>query len=96
MILEPIHCPDGNDTIAVIKHGKAPDGKQRYLCQNPSCRRRTFVRVYAYRGYLPEVKEQISDMAVNGSGIRDTARVLKISTTTVIEELKKSMHTSKR
>jgi len=28
-------------------------------------------------------------MAVNGSGIRDTARVLKISPTTVIEELKK-------
>jgi transposase-like protein len=29
-------------------------------------------------------------MAVNGSGIRDTARVLKISPTTVIEELKKT------
>ncbi|WP_242042617.1 IS1-like element transposase [Leptolyngbya sp. FACHB-541] len=27
-------------------------------------------------------------MAVNGSGIRDTARVLKISPTRVIEELK--------
>jgi transposase-like protein len=29
------------------------------------------------------------DMALNGSGIRDTARVLKISPTTVITELKK-------
>jgi transposase-like protein len=28
-------------------------------------------------------------MAVNGSGIRDTARVLRISPTTVVEELKK-------
>lgn len=28
-------------------------------------------------------------MAINGSGIQDTARVLKISPTTVIEELKK-------
>ncbi|WP_390631491.1 IS1-like element transposase [Leptothermofonsia sichuanensis] len=28
-------------------------------------------------------------MALNGSGIRKTARVLKISPTTVIEELKK-------
>jgi insertion element IS1 protein InsB len=36
-----------------------------------------------------EVKQQITDMAVNGSGIRDTARVLGISPTTVIEELKK-------
>ncbi len=29
-------------------------------------------------------------MAMNGNGIRDTARVLHISPTTVIEELKKS------
>jgi insertion element IS1 protein InsB len=29
-------------------------------------------------------------MALNGSGIRDTARVLKISPTTVINELKKN------
>ena len=42
------------------------------------------------RGYLPEVKQQIADMSVNGSGIRDTARVLKISPTTVIETLKKT------
>jgi len=39
---------------------------------------------------LPQVKQQISDMAMNGNGIRDTARVLHISPTTVIEELKKS------
>jgi len=35
------------------------------------------------------VKQQISEMAVKGSGIRDTARVLKIRPTTVIEESKK-------
>nr|WP_199313446.1 IS1-like element transposase [Leptolyngbya sp. FACHB-671] len=29
-------------------------------------------------------------MVLHGSGIRDTARVLKIEPTTVIEELKKS------
>ncbi|WP_190513988.1 IS1-like element transposase [Oscillatoria sp. FACHB-1407] len=44
---------------------------------------------YTYQGCLPDVKQKISDMAVNGSGIRDTARVLHISPTTVIEELKK-------
>jgi transposase-like protein len=73
----------------VVKHGKSDEGKQRYRCRNPECSRRSFIREYSYRGYLPEVKQQISDMAVNGSGIRDTARVLKISPTTVIEELKK-------
>lgn len=31
-------------------------------------------------------------MAMNGSGIRDTARVLRISPTTVIEALKKHRH----
>jgi len=96
MVLEPIHCPGCNDAIAVIKHGKTPDGKQRYLCQNPNCARHTFVRHYAYQGYLAQVKAQISEMAINGSGIRDTARVLKISPTTVIEELKKSIDTSRR
>jgi transposase-like protein len=90
MILEPIPCPSCNST-SVIKHGKAPDGKQRYQCQNRECGRRTFIRDYCYRGYLPEVKQQIGDMAINGSGVRDTARVLKISPTTVIEELKKKL-----
>ena len=41
-----------------------------------------------YRGYLSEVKQQITDMAVNGSGMRDPARVLKISRNTVTQELK--------
>jgi len=88
MVLEPIHCPDC-DEIDVIKHGKTAADKQRYRCQNPECSRSSFIREYSYQGYLPHVKQQISDMAINGSGIRDTARVLGISPTTVIEELKK-------
>jgi transposase-like protein len=44
---------------------------------------------YSYAGQSPAVKEQIAEMAMNASGIRDTARVLKISPTTVISELKK-------
>ncbi|HBC42118.1 MAG TPA: hypothetical protein DCZ88_09545 [Pseudanabaena sp.] len=32
----------------------------------------------------------ITEMAINGSGIRDTGRVLGISSTTVINELKKT------
>jgi hypothetical protein len=35
------------------------------------------------------VKQQIVDMAMNASGIRDTARVLHVSPATVIKELKK-------
>jgi transposase-like protein len=45
--------------------------------------------VYTYAGQSPEVKQQIVDMAMNASGIRDTARVLQVSPTTVLKELKK-------
>lgn len=89
MVLEPICCP-GCHTTDVVKHGKSAEGKQRYRCRNAECTRASFILNYSYRGYLPEVKQQIADMAVNGSGIRDTARVLKVSPTTVIEELKKT------
>ncbi|OAT31255.1 VgrG family protein [Buttiauxella brennerae ATCC 51605] len=36
------------------------------------------------------MKEQIVEMAFNGSGVRDTARVLKIGINTVIRALKNS------
>ena len=61
----------------------------RYKCRNPDCQRCTFILNYSYQGHLPEVKQQIIEMALNSSGIRDTARILKISPSTVIKELKK-------
>jgi len=73
----------------VIKGGTTQAGTQRYRCHNANCPHSSFVLNPSYQGHLPEVKEQIIDMALNGSGIRDTARVLKISPTTVINELKK-------
>ena len=62
--------------------------KQRFLCRNDSCGK-TFIQEYSDKGRLPEIKQRLVDMAVNGSGIRDTVRVLNISTDTVINELKK-------
>jgi transposase-like protein len=88
MVLEPVLCPScGSDDV--VKHGQSDEGKQRYKCRNSDCTRRTFIRQYTYQRYLPDVKQQIIDMSLNGSGIRDTARVLHISPTTVIENLKK-------
>lgn len=40
------------------------------------------------------MKQQFVDLALNGSGIRDTARVLYISTGTVLKELKKRINTA--
>jgi transposase-like protein len=84
----PVLCPDcGWDNI--IKHGRLHTGKQRYLCQNAGCLRRTFVLNTEQPGRKREVKQKIVEMALNGSGIRDTARVLHVSPVTVIRELKK-------
>jgi transposase-like protein len=57
---------------------------------------RTFLLEYTYAGQSPEVKQQIVDMAMNASGIRDTARVLHVSPTTVINELKKKSRSCSR
>jgi len=88
MAFEPIHCPRCHG-VDVVRHGKTSDGKQRFRCQNPACACATFIRDYTYQGLLPEVKRKIVDMSLNGSGIRDIARVLHISPSTVIHELKK-------
>ena len=89
MILQVLHCPHCQGTN-IVRYGTTRQGKQRYRCQE--CREgrgRTFLLDYSYAGQSPEVKEQIVEMAMNASGIRDTARVLKISAQTVMTELKK-------
>lgn len=73
----------------VIKGGKTDTGKQRYRCHNPACAHQSFLLDSAYKGRSPEIKQQVVEMSLNGNGIRDTARVLGISPTTVIKELKK-------
>jgi transposase-like protein len=88
MVLIAVTCPYCQ-TDQIAKRGKTDTGKQRYRCQNPNCPHQSFLLNPAYKGRLPEIKMQIIDMALNGSGIRDTARVLGISTDTVISELKK-------
>ena len=85
MITLVLHCPYCHDTD-VVRHGTTPEGKQRYRCRECRLGRgRTFLLEYTYAGQLPEVKQQIVDMAMNASGIRDTARVLHISPTTVLK-----------
>ena len=84
-----VKCPHCQSEV-VVKYGKASNGKERFRCQQrPECGR-TFVRSYAYPGCLPTVKQQIVDMTLNGSGIRDIARVLHVGSNTVLRELKKS------
>jgi len=83
-----VQCPHCHSE-QIIKRGKTARGTQRYLCQNTLCAKGSFLLDYCNRGCLPEVKQTIIDMSLNASGIRDTARVLRISTDTVLSELKK-------
>jgi insertion element IS1 protein InsB len=93
MVLIPVHCPHCQSE-QVIKGGKTQVGTQRYKCQNVDCPHYSFQLDLTYKGRSPAIKERIIDMALNGSGIRDTARVLQISPTTVINELKKKRRPS--
>ena len=89
MILQVLHCPHCQGTD-IVRYGTTRQGKQRYRCRE--CRQgkgRVLLLDYSYAGQSPAVKEQIVEMAMNASGIRDTARVLNISTQTVMTELKK-------
>ena len=88
MIMQVLHCPHCQGTD-IIRHGKTRQGKQRYCCQETVCDGRTFLLDYSYAGHSTAIKQQIVDMAMNASGIRDTARVLHVSTNTVMTELKK-------
>ena len=83
-----ITCPKCNKTD-IMRAGFNANGDQRYRCNNPDCLVKTFMLKYRYRAYEPGIKEQAVEMAINGSGIRDTARVLKIDKNTIISTLKK-------
>ncbi len=87
MVLIEATCPFCISTD-IVKRGITSNGKQRYECRNEACSHSTFILDYSYRGCLPDIKEQILNMAVNASGIRDTARVLQIATGTVLSTLR--------
>ena len=72
----------------VVKNGKSRAGTQRYACRVSNCHR-TFQLTHRYKAYEQGIKERIVDMALNGSGIRDTSRVLSVAIGTVITTLKK-------
>lgn len=73
-----------------VKNGKSSSGIQRYRCCAENCGK-TFQLVHRYKACVKGMKERIVDMALNGSGIRDSARVLSIAVGTVTSTIKKSM-----
>ena len=73
----------------ILKSGFYRSGQQRYSCENTACDTKTFMLEYRYKGCVPNTRKQIPSMTINGSGISDTSRVLKVSKGTVISVIAK-------
>ncbi len=81
MQFESIICP-ACSSLNIKKNGINKQTKQRYRCNGCG---KQFILRYSYRAYLRQIRELIVPMCLNGSGIRDISRVLRISATTVMK-----------
>lgn len=68
----------------MIKYGKTKSGNQRYICKTCNKSR---VGNYIYEAYQPDINKNIILFTKEGLGIRSTARVLRISTTTLLKRI---------
>lgn len=74
------HCKNHK----IIKNGSSKSKKQQYLCK--SCGKR-FLDYYTYNAYHEKINSEIIHFTKEGLGIRNTARVLHISTTTLLKRI---------
>jgi IS1 family transposase/transposase-like protein len=79
-----ISCPRCG-SLSIKKNGRTTLGKQRYRCK--WCLRQ-FIIDYTYQGCRPELRKLIVPMTMNGSGIRDICRVLRVSINTVLKTIR--------
>ena len=86
MVKITLICP-AYQSERIYQHGKARSGLQRYRCRD--CKH-CFQQAYLYEANKEGVAEKIIERAMNGSGVRDTSRVLGINITTAITPLKNS------
>ncbi|WP_344825126.1 IS1 family transposase [Rurimicrobium arvi] len=69
-----------------IRHGYSSSGKLRMICKK--CRT-TRVNEYSYRAYHSDIDKQIVVFVKEGLGIRSIARILKISTATLLRRIRR-------
>jgi len=92
MVEDHSSCIRVSDTIIcknchsknIIKNGTTKTRKQQYKCKN--CNKR-FIEFYSYQAYHKNINSQIIQFTKEGLGIRSTARILKISTTTLLKRI---------
>lgn len=84
MAVVEVRCPDCN-SLNVVRYGKQPNGTQRFICQNPDCKRRVFLLNYKVKPRNPEARQQIIDLALGGTSVDEVAQILDIPKETVME-----------
>ncbi|GEN74209.1 hypothetical protein CLA01_42810 [Chryseobacterium lathyri] len=67
-----------------IKYGKTNYGKQRYQCK--FCKAINVLQ-YSYNAYKNDINTKVIQLTKEGMGIRSIARILKISTTTLLKRI---------
>lgn len=68
----------------IIKNGTTKTKKQQFYCKN--CKKR-FIDYYTYNAYKENTHRKIIQLTKEGLGIRSTARLLKISATTLLKKI---------
>lgn len=91
MVLEAVSCKYCSQIKQVKLYRTTRAGVQRYLRFDCG---RTFVQTYNHKGRNPLVKEQITQMNLNGAGIRNTARILGVNLRQSALSLKKVVKSS--
>lgn len=82
-VSDEIFCPNCKEN-KIIKNGSTKNKKQQFFCENCSKR---FIDHYTYNAYQNYIDKYIVIFVKEGLGIRSIARVLKISTTTVLKRI---------
>ncbi|WP_035692353.1 IS1 family transposase [Flavobacterium sp. F52] len=78
-----MNCPKCKEK-KVIKNGRTKNNKQQYYCKMCSHR---FIEYYTNQAYKLDINEKIIQLTKEGLGIRSTARILKISATTLLKRI---------
>jgi insertion element IS1 protein InsB len=76
------HCLEAN----VIKNGIRPNGQQNDQCKSCGVQ---FQEHYIYEGCKPKVKASIIEHIVHNCGVKDTAKLCKVSASTVVNQVLK-------
>jgi insertion element IS1 protein InsB len=78
-----MNCPKCKEQ-KVIKNGRTKNNKQQYYCK--ICFHR-FIENYTNQAYKLDINQRIVQLTKEGLGIRSTARILKISATTLLKRI---------